>query len=60
MWLADAVGYQIFPDRFARSARSPSRRMPAADWAIEADWDDPVARDGSRAVRQLFRGDLAG
>ena len=30
------------------------------DWAIECDWDTPIAADWKRAVRQLYRGDLVG
>lgn len=60
-WLADAVGYQIFPDRFARSEASRSAPpVPAGEWAIESDWDAPVDADWRRSVRQLYRGDLAG
>jgi alpha-glucosidase len=36
-WARDAVVYQIFPDRFAKSVE---RRRP--DWAVPAGWDDPV------------------
>lgn len=60
-WLADAVGYQIFPDRFARSTASlAAPPVPAGEWAIESEWDDPVDDDWKRSVRQLYRGDLAG
>lgn len=59
-WLADTVAYQIFPDRFARSAELVGDPVPAGDWAIECDWDTPVASDWKIAVRQLYRGDLAG
>ena len=55
-WLADAVGYQIFPDRFARGGLLPE----PPSWAIPADWDDPLMRDGRSAVRQWYGGDLAG
>ncbi len=55
-WLADAVVYQIFPDRFARSAA----RRPLPDWAEPAQWDDePVAR-GPHTPVQLYGGDLGG
>lgn len=46
-WVADAVFYQIFPDRFARSARVPK---PAR---LEA-WDVPPTRHGYKG------GDLLG
>ena len=46
-WVADAVFYQIFPDRFARSARVP--KLPR----LEA-WDAPPTRHGYKG------GDLLG
>ncbi len=55
-WAQDAVWYQILPDRFARGAA----QVPWPDWAEPASWDDPVARDGSEAMRQLYGGDLWG
>lgn len=58
-WLAGAVGYQVFPDRFARSADWRDR-PPTPDWARPADWDDPVEPRGRLAVHQLFGGDLHG
>lgn len=57
-WLADTVGYQIFPDRFARSGEHDD--VDSGDWAIDCDWDTPVAADWQTSVRQLFRGDLTG
>ena len=57
-WLADTVVYQIFPDRFARSGEHDD--VASGDWAIEAEWDAPVATDWETAVRQLYRGDLTG
>ena len=33
-WGRDAVVYQVFPDRFARSAAADGREVP--DWALEA------------------------
>lgn len=59
-WLADAVCYQIFPDRFARGVPPEERVDPEGDWAIECDWDTPVSADWGEAVRQLYRGDLVG
>ncbi|NLE75479.1 MAG: DUF3459 domain-containing protein [Chloroflexi bacterium] len=38
-WVADAVFYQIFPDRFARSDRLPL-------WARLEPWDAPPTREG--------------
>jgi alpha-glucosidase len=61
-WLADAVAYQVFPDRFARSRASlDAPDVPVdGDWPIESDWDDPIDPDWKQSVRQLYRGDLAG
>jgi alpha-glucosidase len=55
-WVADAVLYQIFPDRFARAAAS--EQWP--EWAERAGWDDPVAREHPASMRQLYGGDLPG
>jgi alpha-glucosidase len=55
-WVADAVLYQIFPDRFARGGASND--WPA--WAHRADWDDPVERTHPASMLQLYGGDLAG
>lgn len=57
-WASDAVGYQIFPDRFARSADAGGRELPA--WAVPAGWDDEPERGGEPAVRQFYGGDLQG
>ena len=59
-WLADSVCYEIFPDRFARGIDEQEWVDPDGDWAIECDWDTPIAGDWKRAVRQLYRGDLVG
>ena len=56
-WARDAIFYQIFPDRFARSARADGRPQPA--WARPAAWDDPVVPPGDGG-RQLYGGDLDG
>jgi alpha-glucosidase len=55
-WVADAIFYQVFPDRFAPS--SGLREWPA--WALPAAWDDPVALDGEARGTQLYGGDLWG
>jgi alpha-glucosidase len=55
-WTREAIVYEIFPDRFARSATAP----PAPDWAIRCDWDDPVIGRGPEASRQWYGGDLDG
>ncbi|MEV4655279.1 glycoside hydrolase family 13 protein [Micromonospora sp. NPDC049301] len=57
-WARDAVIYQIFPDRFARSAAADGRRLP--DWAIPCDWDTPVIGRGPETPHQLYGGDLDG
>lgn len=57
-WVADAVVYQVFPDRFARSAQADERPLPP--WAVAAGWDDEVAHTGPLTGTQLFGGDLAG
>jgi len=53
-WAADAVVYQVFPDRFAKAVD-----RPAPAWAVPAKWEDPVdlSETGSR---QLYGGDLDG
>ena len=54
-WAADAVLYQIFPDRFAKS-----QDRPAPGWAIPQAWDDPVIGCGPEAPYQYYGGDLDG
>ena len=31
-WVKDAIFYQIFPDRFAKSDKNPARSLPFEDW----------------------------
>lgn len=59
-WGREAVVYQVFPDRFARSAAAADRPTPA--WAVPAGWDDEVVFEGSdpRTPLQFFGGDLDG
>jgi len=57
-WSDDAIVYQIFPDRFARSAGAEGRAIP--DWALPVSWETPVAGRGPQTSRQLYGGDLAG
>lgn len=57
-WSAGSVMYQIFPDRFARSAAADGRELP--DWAEPAAWGDPVEPDRQRIALQFYGGDLAG
>jgi alpha-glucosidase len=54
-WAADAVLYQIFPDRFAKSVD-----RPAPEWAIPQSWDDPVIGAGPETAFQYYGGDLDG
>ncbi|NUW39176.1 glycoside hydrolase family 13 protein [Nonomuraea rhodomycinica] len=56
-WMADAIVYQIFPDRFGRSGAS----RPLPDWALPRDWDrDPVIPSGPGTSQQFYGGDLDG
>ncbi|MDF1487307.1 glycoside hydrolase family 13 protein [Tessaracoccus caeni] len=57
-WMADAVMYQIVPDRFARSSHADENPVPW--WAIPAEWDDPVDPVMPARVRQYYGGDLDG
>jgi alpha-glucosidase len=58
-WARDAVIYQIFPDRFARSAAAADRPLP--DWAIPCDWErTPVIGRGPETPYQFYGGDLDG
>lgn len=57
-WAASQVMYQVFPDRFARSADADGRTLP--DWARGADWTAEVISTGPDTSRQLFGGDLDG
>lgn len=64
-WVDDAIVYQIFPDRFARSARvmvddrdRPTGELP--EWAEPMGWDETPAEDGHRNGRQIYGGDLDG
>lgn len=64
-WVEDAVVYQVFPDRFARSSAAPPVDAPgvAPAWAAPAHWDEPVLprdQDGREVAAQWFGGDLDG
>ena len=64
-WVEDAVVYQVFPDRFARSSSAPpvDAEGVAPAWAVPAAWDEPVLprdQDGRQVARQWFGGDLDG
>ena len=47
--------YQVFPDRFARSAEADTHETP--DWAIPAAWDDPVDPVNPGRSQQFYGGD---
>jgi alpha-glucosidase len=57
-WSQDAIVYEIFPDRFARSSRAAARPVPG--WAIPCGWDDPVIGRGPETPYQFYGGDLDG
>ncbi len=57
-WGRDATIYQIFPDRFARSAAAAAE--PTPHWAVAAEWDDPPIHVGPDTPLQFFGGDLDG
>jgi alpha-glucosidase len=56
-WVTDAIVYEVFLDRFARSGAV--RQLP--EWAEARDWyDDPVVAQGEESCNHLYGGDLAG
>lgn len=57
-WSREAVMYQVFPDRFARSAAADAH--PTPEWAVACDWDTPVQGRGPDVARQFYGGDLDG
>ena len=57
-WGPKTVLYEIFPDRFARSAEADKNKLP--DWAIKAEWSDEVIGQGPGTSEQFFGGDLWG
>jgi alpha-glucosidase len=58
-WVHRSVMYQIFPDRFARSAAADTREPP--EWAIACDWDTTeVIGRGPETPYQFYGGDLEG
>jgi alpha-glucosidase len=57
-WAAASVMYQIFPDRFGRSAAAALREKPA--WGVPAAWGDPVATGQPARSHQFYGGDLDG
>lgn len=59
-WTRRAVFYEIFLDRFAKGGAATPTREVLPDWAVPADWHEPVAHGTSNGVRQLYGGDLTG
>lgn len=68
-WVDDAIVYQIFPDRFARSAGAPSdpdgralapEGVNLPEWAVPMAWEDEPAVRGDLTGQQFFGGDLDG
>lgn len=60
-WARDAVVYQVFPDRFARSCGHDGPPAgPLPDWAEPAAWSDEPVGFGPGAGTQLYGGDLPG
>jgi alpha-glucosidase len=57
-WSKKSVMYQIFPDRFAKSAKALERKTPS--WAIKKNWFDPVSGSGPDVSKEFFGGDLDG
>ncbi|SJN26022.1 Maltodextrin glucosidase [Microbacterium esteraromaticum] len=57
-WLYESVMYQVFPDRFARSAQADQH--PTPEWAIAAEWTDPVDPVMPGRSQQFYGGDLPG
>jgi len=57
-WLNESVMYQVFPDRFARSAEADQH--PTPDWAIAASWDEPVDPVMPGRSQQFYGGDIPG
>lgn len=63
-WVSSAVVYQVFLDRFARSAARSAAHGPihdeAPDWSVPAHWSEPVTTDHRIIGKQLYGGDLDG
>jgi alpha-glucosidase len=63
-WAAGSVLYQVFPDRFAKSDAAPfdvlGERGELPEWAIPAEWGDPLDPVPPARSAQVFGGDLDG
>jgi alpha-glucosidase len=57
-WGKSAVMYQIFPDRFGRSAHADKHKTPS--WAIPKTWGEKVTASGPGTSEQFFGGDIYG
>ena len=57
-WGRKAIMYQIFPDRFARSAKADAHKLPS--WALKRNWGDEVIGQGPGTSEQFFGGDIWG
>lgn len=57
-WTTDAIVYQVFPDRFARSAAADDREAPS--WAVPTSWDTAPDGRGTLTPIQFYGGDLGG
>jgi len=55
-WIRSSVFYQIFPDRFAKSATKPD--IP--DWAHHRDWNELPSVGSHATGTELYGGDLKG
>lgn len=55
-WLRNAIFYQIFPDRFAKS--DVARDLP--DWAIPRKWNDIPALNQKEVSEEFYGGDFGG
>lgn len=55
-WIKNAIFYQIFPDRFAKSAREYA--LP--DWADHRDWNEIPRGRSEFTGSELYGGDLPG
>ena len=57
-WGPGTIMYQIFPDRFARSAQAAKHKLP--EWAVAKGWGEEVTGTGYPTSEQFFGGDLWG
>ncbi len=57
-WALGANVYQVFPDRFGRSAAADGRTAPA--WAVPSAWDERVGKRNGDYSFQYYGGDLDG